>query len=122
LTSENVTQRIEQFHAGTTTPKEASQSAATFTLDDHRALLVRAENNHPRLADDLSDQLSRPQCFIEIPHNINRLKESSPGLGQLWREATRTAFLAAIDSGFTIRNFCQLTDGESQRQCYVLAR
>lgn len=56
---------------------------------------------------------------IEIPADIQAVKEESPARGMQWRESTRRAFTGALESGYTVRAF--LRDGEG-RCFYGLAR
>jgi predicted GNAT superfamily acetyltransferase len=114
LTSNRVTERIK----GDTTVR--GQKA--FSVDEVVPELVMVENNNPRLASDLSDRLSGSKCFIEIPHDINGLKERNANLARAWREASRAAFLAAIDAGFTATDFLKVKTETSPRWFYQLTR
>ncbi|MEK6300623.1 MAG: GNAT family N-acetyltransferase [Acidobacteriota bacterium] len=84
------------------------------------AALVRLEAGRPRRGD--FGVLSSGRCTIEIPHNINALKERDPQAGVLWREATREAFLAALEAGFEVANFHRIDSTSNPRWFYLLTR
>ena len=66
--------------------------------------------------------LSSDRCTIEIPHNINALKERDPQAGTAWRNATREAFLGAIDAGFEVTSFLRVGSSPNPRWFYLLTR
>jgi len=68
--------------------------------------LIYSDRARPMLGDFGS--LSASLSAIEIPNNINTLKEREPALGVEWREATRAAFLAALDEGFFAEDFVRV--------------
>jgi predicted GNAT superfamily acetyltransferase len=115
LASERVKQCIEKIKI----PDVSSHSLTTYA---DAALLVRAENNQPQLAVDLQEKLAGNQCFIEIPQNINGLKEREPLLGRIWREATRQAFVTALEAGFTVNDFLKSDKSGETRWFYRLLR
>ena len=84
------------------------------------AALVRREGDGPQPTD--ASHLSSLLCTIEIPHDINALKEREPKAGSAWREATREAFLAAIDAGFEVTDFLRAGTPSSPRWFYLLTR
>lgn len=86
----------------------------------HEAALVRREGDRPEIQDLTG--LTSGLCTIEIPHNINSLKEHDPEAGVAWREATREAFLAAIHAGFEVTNFLRAGTTASPRWFYMLTR
>lgn len=122
LSSERVEGCIERLRAKAEGREAGVSKGPAFTLEEDDALLVRAENGRPRLADSLPARLARSRCFIEIPHQINALKEGEPGLGRDWREATRAAFLAAVEVGFTVEDFARVDRRGSSRWLYRLTR
>jgi predicted GNAT superfamily acetyltransferase len=103
------------------TEDSATRKAAT-KLDANAVLLVRRAGDRPVLTEDLSAKLSASECYLEIPPNINALKAGDANLGRLWREATRKAFLEALEAGFTISDFVKVEDGETLRWFYQLRR
>ncbi len=117
LESEGVKQCVEKIKSN-----DLLQSKSAFPLALPAALLVRTENNQPRLTEDLDEKLSGNPCFIEVPQNINALKESDPLLGRAWREATRAAFLAALAAGYTVSDFLKTDEGHNRRWFYRLSR
>lgn len=82
--------------------------------------LIHSNGSRPLLGD--FSILSASRCAIEIPHNINALKESEPKLGVEWREATRAAFLAAIDEGFFVEDFVRVETVTGPRWFYLLGK
>jgi predicted GNAT superfamily acetyltransferase len=84
-------------------------------------LLVQARDERPALL-DLEKNLSETQSLIEIPHNITSLKERNPDLAREWREATRAAFLAALESGFTVQDLVKQPPKYRPKWFYLLAR
>ena len=117
LDSEPVIERVDGG-AG----KDPANRRAAVRSDAEAPFLVLAEADRPRLADDLRQRLSAPRCRIEIPPDINALKGGDPALGRQWREATREAFLAAIEAGFMVSDFVQVKDGDLVRRAYQLTR
>jgi predicted GNAT superfamily acetyltransferase len=118
LNSARVTQRL---------PSANSQRAAKIVLDSHDAadifqsLLIYSDGSRPLLG-DFSSSLSANRCAIEIPHNINAIKEREPKMGTEWREATRAAFLAAIEAGFLVNDFVRIEGDPSTRWFYLLSK
>ena len=84
------------------------------------AALLKREGDRPQLAD--FGVLSSRACTIEIPHNINALKERDPHAGVAWREATREAFLAALEAGFEVAEFHRVDSTTDPRWFYLLKR
>jgi predicted GNAT superfamily acetyltransferase len=115
LDSERVKQALERI-------ENRQPAAQSLTVDSEAALLVCGEDSQPQAAPELARRLTGRQCFIEIPHNINELKEREPSLGRVWREATRAAFLAGLEAGFTVSDFLKLETGERRRWFYRLSR
>lgn len=119
LASDRVKDRIALY-------KQAYRPAGVSTGPDnlsnaHQYALVYSENGEPRLA-DFSSLLSGSRCFIEIPHDIPALKQRDAAAARAWREATRQAFLAAIDAGFTVEDFLRAGGQQSPRWFYSLSR
>jgi len=83
--------------------------------------LVYKEAGEPCLA-DFHSRLSANRCLIEIPHDITALKERDPAIARVWREATRAAFLAAIEAGFTVQDFLRADSEAGKRWFYLLTR
>lgn len=117
LTSDRVKQRCSV---------EATRRAGSISLDPREAAavigsaLIYSEGSRPLLGDFRG--LSASRCSIEIPNNINALKESEPKLGVEWREATRAAFLAALDDGFFVEDFVRVEGSDGPRWFYLLSR
>ena len=86
-----------------------------------RSALIFAEGARPLLG-DFSANLSASRCAIEIPHDINSIKEREPKLGIEWREATRAAFLAGIEAGFLVDDFVRIESDRGPRWFYSLSK
>ena len=86
-----------------------------------QSALIYREGARPFLG-DFSRILSGNRCTIEIPSNITDLKESEPKLGTEWREATRAAFLAAIEAGFLVDDFLRIEGDPGPRWFYSLSK
>lgn len=101
----------------------ASQIAAASSegVATIQSALIYTDGLRPLLG-DFSGGLSAARCTIEIPHNINALKEREPKLGTEWREATRAAFLAAIEAGFLVEDFVRIEGVPGPRWFYSLSR
>lgn len=105
---------------------DASRRAGSISLNPSDvdavigSALIHSEGLRPLLGDFAS--LSGTRCAIEIPHNINALKESEPGLGVEWRKATRAAFLAALDDGFFAEDFVRIEGIDAPRWFYLLKK
>jgi len=56
--------------------------------------------------------------LIEIPSDINTLQQANPELAREWRERTRREFTAALEAGYTVRDFYR----EPERGVYILGR
>lgn len=57
---------------------------------------------------------------IEIPLDVMRLRDSSPGVAATWRVSTRAAFQWALGSGYSVARFA--ADPASDRGWYVMRR
>lgn len=112
LDSERVRNRVTRTREGrpVSVPDEAVLWAPRLVEQQVEGVVVK----------DLSDNLS-DTCLIEIPGNISEVKKRDPALGPVWREATRRAFLQALDSGFVVSDFLRL-ETETQRWFYLLTR
>jgi predicted GNAT superfamily acetyltransferase len=108
-------------------PSETSRGLAkvapgsTAAADIIQSALIHRDGSRPLLG-DFSGSLAASRCAIEIPHNINALKEREPKLGSEWREATRAAFLAAIEAGFLVEDFVRIEGDLGPRWFYSLSK
>lgn len=118
LNSDRVKQRLSSE-----TPHRAAKIAldSSDAADIIQSALIYSEGSRPLLG-DFSGSLSANRCAVEIPHNINELKEGEAKLGTEWRAATRAAFLAAIEAGFLVDNFVRIEGDPSPRWFYLLSR
>jgi predicted GNAT superfamily acetyltransferase len=95
----------------------ASSDAAAI----YSSALIYREGARPLLG-DFSGSLASNRCAIEIPHDINSVKEREPKLGSEWREATRAAFQAAIEAGFLVEDFARIDGLPDPRWFYLLSK
>ena len=116
LDTERVKQRVEHIERGL-----KPGPGLNNLLINETPLLIRREGDHPQLA-DLNSPLSERQYLIEIPYDATALKQRDPETAVAWREATRAAFLKAIDAGFTVEDFLKSDEKDSPRWFYRLAR
>jgi len=118
LNSARVRQRIslDPSHRAAKIDSGSSDAAAII-----QSALIYNEASRPMLG-DFSGNLSAGRCTIEILHDINSLKEREPNLGTEWREATRAAFLAAIEDGFVVEDFLRVETEPRPRWFYLLKK
>jgi predicted GNAT superfamily acetyltransferase len=116
LNSDQVNQRVslDPSRRAARIPIDSAQAAALI-----QPALIYCDRSRPMLG-DFTGNLSKALCTIEIPHDINTLKEHQPELGAEWREATRAAFLAAIEEGFLVEDFLRVESTPVPRWFYSL--
>jgi predicted GNAT superfamily acetyltransferase len=118
LSSDRVRKRIDRLRdndLSANEPETGDESIASLPL------LVRAQDERPELA-DLKSAVKANACLIEIPYNITALKKVNAEAALEWREATRSAFLAALESGFIVEDFVVTTRQNLSRWFYKLIR
>jgi predicted GNAT superfamily acetyltransferase len=106
------------------TPLDRSARAVAASNDTGvsvEAALIYCEDTRPIMG-DFGRVLEGNRCAIEIPQNINSIKERDPGLGTEWRTATRAAFLAAIEHGFLVEDFVKIDSDRGPRWFYSLSK
>lgn len=116
LESEKVSNRIKLIESGLKTESDRQ----SLPIND-QLLLVSREGDLPQLG-DLTGPLSENYCLIEIPHDVTALKQRDPKAAVRWREATRKAFLAATEAGFTVEDFLKREEESGHRWLYLLTR
>jgi len=99
----------------------AARPSLSNLEEAQRTALVYKEAEAPHLS-DFATRLAANRCLIEIPHDITSVKERDPELGRAWREATRAAFLAAIEAGFMVADFLRADAAAGKRWFYLLSR
>jgi predicted GNAT superfamily acetyltransferase len=119
LASDRVKERLARHKQGSRA-EDFSHGSASLSAAQQSAL-VYEEDGRPKLA-DFGLLLSGSRCFIEIPHDIPALKRRDVAAASAWREATRGAFLAAIEAGFTVEEFLRADGPQSGRWFYLLSR
>jgi predicted GNAT superfamily acetyltransferase len=88
----------------------------------HIEPLVRFNGDGQPVMTDFPQALSRRRVAIEIPGDIGRIEREDLDLAREWRLATRKAFTAALDAGFTVREFCRAIRGQQGPGVYLLER
>lgn len=114
--------RVKQCISRTPSHRAAKVVAASNDPGSFiQSALIYSEGARPLLG-DFSSGLAANRCTIEIPLDINSLKERDPKLGTEWREATRAAFLAAIEGGFLVDDFVRIESVRGPRWFYSLSK
>jgi predicted GNAT superfamily acetyltransferase len=111
-------ERVRQCIAGG--PSRRPSVALVETEELVRCALIYGEDTHPMLGD--FNKLSADHCSIEIPSAVNELKDKEPQLGIEWREATRAAFLSALEAGFIVHEFIRIETVAGPRWFYQLKK
>lgn len=100
------------------------KDARAEALDALRHLepLVRFNGDGVPVLADISTALSRQRVAIEIPGDVDRIEHEDMPLARKWREATRSAFNSALQSGFVVREFCRSIRGQQGPGAYLLEK
>jgi len=118
INSDRVKERVSR------PPSHRSQRIASGSreaVDVIHSALIYSDDSRPMLG-DFSGNLAAGRCAIEIPRDINSLKERDPSLGVEWREATRAAFLSAIEDGLVVTDFLRIDSNGIPRWFYSLSK
>lgn len=103
--------------------KRVSQRLAgrSIELSDltHSAVLLKLDPDNEPLAKTFDP--SQSLVTIEIPGNINSIAAVDSALANRWREATRTAFTAALAAKFVVSDFFR-GEGNDEAGTYILTR
>ena len=102
-------------------PSERKTNSVANLEEAVNSALVVNEMGQPRRM-DFAARLEDDTCRIEIPHDITALKARDPQAAILWREATRAAFLAALEAGFIVEDFLRADTDAGPRWFYLLGR
>ena len=107
LNSERVKWRVDKDFKS---PERPSDTTPT--------ILYVGTNGGPILTEDKVEEQS---LVIEIPGDINELARQNSELLARWREATRSAFTRALDSGYRVAEFYRaMRDGQPVGQYLVV--
>ena len=88
----------------------------------HLEPLVRFNGDGIPVLADVQAALSRQRIAIEIPRDMDRIEQDDMPLARKWRAATRTAFEAAVQAGFTVKEFCRSIRGQQGPGAYLLEK
>ena len=107
LNSERVKRRVDKDFKSPSRPSDTTPS-----------ILYVGTNAVPILTEDKVEEQS---LVIEIPGDINELARQNSDLLARWREATRSAFTRALDSGYRVAEFYRaMRDGQAVGQYLVV--
>ncbi len=65
---------------------------------------------------------SRPTAHLEIPFDLQSVRDHQAGTLRTWRHATRDAFRAAFDLGYRVDDFTTLSLEHERRSFYLLSK
>jgi predicted GNAT superfamily acetyltransferase len=88
----------------------------------HLEPLVRFNGDSRPVLADVATAVSRQRVAVEIPGDIDRVEQENLPLAREWRVATRTAFVAALKSGFVVKEFCRTIRGQQGPGAYLLGK
>jgi predicted GNAT superfamily acetyltransferase len=88
----------------------------------HLEPLLRFNGNSRPVLADVATTVSRQRIAIEIPGDMDPMEQENLLLAREWRVATRTAFTAALKSGFVVKEFCRTIRGQQGPGAYLLER
>jgi predicted GNAT superfamily acetyltransferase len=92
-------------------------------LEDYAPLVASRENGDGwRSPVSVRARIAGKTVSIEIPSDVNALKEKDVRLAQLWRLKTRDAFLRAFQKGYVVRGFASPVEGKRRRSHYLLEK
>jgi len=63
-----------------------------------------------------------PRVRLEIPFDLDLVRQHEPRSSSVWRHAVRDAFRASFDLGYTVDDFVTFREGHERRGAYVLAK
>ncbi len=101
--------------------KEAGEDGAEEIAGQPVLVVSQATSDAPVAADVMALE-EGSVVLIEIPRDINQLKERHPQAARQWREATRRAFLEAFGRGLIVDHFYRIRKAEGTRCFYRLRR
>jgi predicted GNAT superfamily acetyltransferase len=84
--------------------------------------LIRFNGDGKPATSDLSTAVARQRIAIEIPSDIGFIEQKDPALAREWREATRWAFMEALQAGFFVADFCRTVRGKQGPGAYLLEK
>jgi predicted GNAT superfamily acetyltransferase len=112
------TPRTEARVAGTLPSREDDQarwkaaSAIVTTEPGDSGLRLPVEVAEP----------SGPDAHLEVPFDLDLLRQHESGALRRWRHATRDAFRAATDLGYSVDDFAVVSDQHERRSFFFLTR
>jgi predicted GNAT superfamily acetyltransferase len=109
--------RVEERIGGTYPTREADEARW------HSATpLIRTEPGESgvRLPTEVQEP-DRPVAHLEIPFDLALVREHEPGALGRWRHATRDAFRAATDLGYSVDDFVIVRVDHERRGFYLLS-
>ena len=65
---------------------------------------------------------SGPTAHLEVPFDLDLVRQHEPDALRRWRHATRDAFRAAADVGYRVDDFTVVTEEHERRSFYLLSK
>jgi predicted GNAT superfamily acetyltransferase len=65
---------------------------------------------------------SGPSAHLEVPFDLESVREHEPAAVRRWRHAVRDAFRAAFDLGYVVDDFTVVSTDHERRSFYLLSR
>ena len=94
-----------------------------YDLEAYPPLVASRENARGwQVPGSVRSRLAGKTASIEIPSDVNALKDDDLRLAQLWRLKTREAFLLAFRKGYVVRGFASPIHGARRRSHYLLEK
>lgn len=94
-----------------------------YALESYAPVIATRENDDGWQAPGaVKTRLTDKSVSIEIPSDINALKDDDLRLAQRWRQKTREAFLLAFSKGYVVRGFASPVEGTRRRSHYLLEK
>ena len=95
----------------------------SYDLDDWPALLPSSGSDGGwRRPADVLPRPAGKRISIEVPADVNGLKDDDVKLAQRWRLKTREAFLLAFKKGYVVRGFFSPVEDGRRRSHYLLEK
>ena len=67
-------------------------------------------------------ETSEPSAHLEIPFDLESIREHEPASVRRWRHAVRDAFRIAFDTGYSVEDFGVLAPEHERRSFYLLSK
>jgi chorismate synthase len=109
---------VEARLAAPPAPTPTSRAPAT-PIEGYPLLLTEVADSGLRYPTEVREP-DGPRATIEIPFDLDAIHQHESARLRPWRHAVRDAFRAALDSGYTVRDFAVQTVEHERRSFYCL--